>query len=358
MKKYILLYVSMSLLASCGTDKDDTAGYVAIPAEIATPLLFQQLIPEAVMPEDNPLTEEGIALGKRLFYDTRLSLDNSISCASCHKPPEGFSDSRALSIGVDGTPGTRNSMPLVNLAFNFSGNFNWDGSAATLEAQHEGPILSPVEMHNNWPNLTATLDADTSYPLQFEQAFNVTTITKTEVTKALAQFVRTMVSGNSKFDKHLLGEATLTQQEQNGLDVFLDETRGDCFHCHGSPTNPLWTDNAFHNNGLDTSFEDRGRGAFTGDPNQFGQFRSPSLRNLVYTAPYMHDGRFETLEEVVNHYSEGLVFSDTIDPLMKAVGEGGVQLSEEDKADLVAFLRSLSDPSFINNPYYLPTNTP
>ncbi|EDM45520.1 cytochrome C peroxidase [unidentified eubacterium SCB49] len=354
MKKHILLCISLALLTSCGSDESDPVAYVPTPAQIDTPLIFQQLLPAAVIPEDNPLTEEGIALGKRLFYDTRLSLDNSISCASCHKPQEGFSDNNAVSLGVDGTPGTRNSMPLANLAFNYFGNFNWDGSATTLEEQHEIPITSSIEMHNTFADITTMISADASYPLQFEQAFNVTTVTKTEVTKALAQFVRTMVSGNSKFDKYLLGEATLTPQEQNGLDVFLDETRGDCFHCHGSPTNPLWTDNIFHNNGLDTSFEDRGRGNITGDPNHFGQFKSPSLRNLAYTAPYMHDGRFATLEEVVNHYSEGLVYSDTIDPLMKSIAQGGVHLTENDKQDLIAFLLSLSDPTFINNPAFLP----
>lgn len=358
MKKYIVLGIIAFLVISCGKDNDDTLGYIPTPAEIETPLLFQQLIPEAVIPEDNPQTQEGIALGRQLFYDRMLSSDNSVSCASCHRPPEGFSDSRELSLGVDGAIGKRNSMPLVNLAFNYFGNFNWDGSAATLEEQLEGPITSEIEMNNNWPDLTAVLMANPDYALQFEQAFNVTTISKIEITKALAQFLRTMVSGNSKFDRHLLGEATLTPEEQNGLDVFLDETRGDCFHCHGSPTNPLWTDNIFHNNGLDTSFEDRGRGEFTGDPNEFGQFKSPTLRNLAYTAPYMHDGRFATLEEVIDHYSEGLVFSDTIDPLMKAVDEGGVQLTDEDKADLIAFLLTLSDPSFINNPNFLPPNTP
>jgi len=358
MKKLIVIGILSFFFISCGEDKDDTIGYIPTPVQIETPELFQQLIPEAVIPEDNPLTQEGIALGKKLFYDTRLSIDNSVSCAGCHKPQEGFSDARAVSIGFNGEAGFRNSMPLINLAFNYFGNFNWDGSAATLEEQLEGPITSEIEMNNNWPNLTATLQADPDYALQFEQAFNVTTISKTEITKALAQFLRTMVSGNSKFDRHLLGEATLTPEEQNGLDVFLDETRGDCFHCHGSPTNPLWTDNIFHNNGLDTTFEDRGRGEFTGDPNEFGQFKSPTLRNLAYTAPYMHDGRFETLEEVIDHYSEGLVFSDTIDPLMKAVDEGGVQLTDQDKADLIAFLLTLSDPSFINNPAFLPGNNP
>lgn len=176
------------------------------------------------------------------------------------------------------------------------------------------------------------------------------------VTKAIAQFERTLISANSKFDKYTRGEVELTPSELNGLNVFLDEGRGDCFHCHGNPNSPLWTDNIFHNNGLDASFTDRGRGMVTGDPREFGQFKSPSLRNLAYTAPYMHDGRFATLEEVINHYSEGLVYSETIDPLMKTVSAGGVHLTEQDKADLKAFLLSLSDPSFISNPDFQDPN--
>ena len=134
--------------------------------------------------------------------------------------------------------------------------------------------------------------------------------------------------------------------------MFLREDKGDCFHCHGNPNSPLWTDNIFHNNGLDAVFADRGRGAVTGDPREFGWFKSPSLRNLAFTAPYMHDGRFATLDDVIDHYSEGLVDSETIDPLMKSVDEGGVQLSPQDKADLKAFLLSLSEPEFITNPAF------
>ena len=195
-----------------------------------------------------------------------------------------------------------------------------------------------------------TLQASSEYPLLFEQAFGSNTIDSTNVTKAIAQFLRTMISGNSKFDQYLLGAVELTPEEQNGLQVFLDEERGDCFHCHGSPTNPLWGDNQFHNNGLDATITDLGLGGFSGDPREFGLFRSGSLRNLSYTAPYMHDGRFATIEEVIDHYSEGLVYSETIDPLMKNVAEGGAHLTEEDKADLKAFLLTLNDPSFINNP--------
>jgi len=172
------------------------------------------------------------------------------------------------------------------------------------------------------------------------------------VTKAISQFERTLISGNSKFDAYLLGETTLTVQEQNGFNVFMDEAKGDCFHCHGSDNNPLWTDNAFHNNGLDESFTDLGLGNVSGDPADNGKFKSPSIRNLAFTAPYMHDGRFATLEEVINHYSEGLKASSTIDPLMKKVSQGGVGLSTQDKADLKAFLLSLSDIEFVNNPKF------
>ena len=171
-------------------------------------------------------------------------------------------------------------------------------------------------------------------------------------TENMGQFERTLISGNSKFDRFLRGETTLTPEEENGFNVFMDEAKGDCFHCHGSNNNPLWTDNLFHNNGLDKTFSDLGLGAKTGDPKDNGKFKSPSIRNLAFTAPYMHDGRFTTLEEVINHYSEGLQFSSTIDPLMKKVSQGGVQLSAKDKADLKAFLLSLSEVEFINNPSF------
>lgn len=249
-------------------------------------------------------------------------------------------------------------MPLFNLAYNFDERYNWDGSATTLEIQILGPVINEIEMHNTWPNASQTLQQDPTYPEMFNQAFGTATVSKELVTKAIAQFLRTIISGNSRFDQYLAGDVTLTDSEINGLSIFLDEAKGDCFHCHGNQSSPLWTDNIFHNNGLDESFTDRGRGEFTGDPNQFGQFKTPTLRNLVYTAPYMHDGRFETLDQVIDHYSEGLVFSNTIDPLMKTVAEGGVMLSPEEKEDLKAFLVSLSDPSFISNPAYLPSNTP
>lgn len=207
-------------------------------------------------------------------------------------------------------------------------------------------------MANTWQEVVTDLEADASYPELFYAAFAEEGIDSLKVAKAISQFERTLISGNSKFDKFLVGEVQLTAQEENGLAVFLDETRGDCFHCHGNPNNPLWTDNLFHNNGLDSSFTDLGLGKITGDPADNGKFKTPSLRNLTFTAPYMHDGRFETLTEVVDHYSEGLQNSETIDPLMKKVAQGGVQLTDKDKEDLVAFLVTLTDSTFVNDPKF------
>ncbi len=244
-------------------------------------------------------------------------------------------------------------MPLFNMAWNFDEKFFWDGRVNGLQKQAIEPVKDPIEMHNTWMKATESLQSTTEYPELFFAAFGTRKIDSVLVTKAIAQFERTLISSNSKFDKHLLGATTaLTSSELNGFNVFMDETKGDCFHCHGSDKNPLWTDNAFHNNGLDALPSDIGLAKVTGDPSDTGKFKSPSLRNLAFTAPYMHDGRFTTLEQVINHYSQGLKASPTIDPLMKKVSAGGVQLSIQDKADLKAFLLSLSDYEFISNPSF------
>ena len=200
--------------------------------------------------------------------------------------------------------------------------------------------------------ITEKLSQNSEYPLLFEAAFGSISIDSVLVSRAIAQFERTLISANSKFDAYLLGNSNLTMQEINGFNIFMDESKGDCFHCHGSENNPLWTDNKFHNNGLDSSLTDLGLGGVTGDPSDNGKFKSPSLRNLIFTAPYMHDGRFSTIDEVINHYSEGLQNSPTIDPLMKKVAQGGVQLSPQEKANLKAFLLSLTDEEFISNPSF------
>lgn len=323
------------------------------PSPLQIPRLFEDNILNPVIPTNNPQTVEGITLGKKLFFDPILSANNTQACADCHAPENAFSDADRFSDGIDGIRGNRNSMPLFNLAWNYDEKFFWDGSSFSLEHQAFVPVSDLIEMKSSWSQLETELQQHPDYPKLFNLAFGNSTIDSTLVTKAIAQFERTLISSNSKFDKYLLGETNLTPEELNGFNVFMDETKGDCFHCHGSDKNPLWTDNIFHNNGLDATITDLGLGAITGDPSDNGKFKSPSLRNLAFTAPYMHDGRFETLDDVINHYSEGIQNSSTIDPLMKKVAQGGVQLSDQDKADLKAFLLSLSDYEFISNPNFL-----
>lgn len=335
------------ICSSCSNENVET--YTSTPSPLKIPKLFEDNILNPIIPTNNPQTVEGIALGKKLFFDPILSSNNTQSCADCHTPEDAFSDTDRFSDGVDGIRGNRNSMPLFNLAWNYDEKFFWDGRSFSLEHQAFIPVSDPIEMKSSWTQLQAELQQHLEYPTLFQKAFGTSTIDSTLVTKALAQFERALISSNSKFDKYLLGETTLTSQELNGFNVFMDETKGDCFHCHGSDKNPLWTDNKFHNNGLDDNFTDLGLGKVTGDPADNGKFKTPSLRNLAFTAPYMHDGRFTTLDQVINHYSEGLKNSPTIDPLMKKVAQGGVQLSDTDKADLKAFLLSLTDNEFINN---------
>ena len=347
--KQIWFYIfSLFLLMSCSSKEEDV--YIPIPYDLKIPKLFEDKLIAPIIPFDNPLTVEGIALGKKIFSDKILSGNRTISCAHCHRLQEAFSHSLQFSEGANGTFGHRNSMPLFNLAWNFDEFFAWDGQDISLENQAFEPVSNPIEMNADWKNIEKRFNNHDTYPTLFKEAFGTSVIDSNLIVKAIAQFERTLISADSKFDKYLLGEATLTPEEQNGFAVFMDEEKGDCFHCHGSNNNPLWTDNQFHNNGLDASFADLGLGAVTGDPADNGKFKTPSLRNLTFTAPYMHDGRFATLDEVINFYSEGLQLSATIDPLMKNVNEGGVGLSAKDKADLKAFLLTLSDLNFINNP--------
>lgn len=322
--------------------------------QLNIPPLFSQYISSPFIPADNQLTVQGVELGKRLFFERLLSGDGTQSCASCHAPQNAFAENKIFSIGIDGIQGNRNATPLFNMAWNWGNKFFWDGRANSIEQQALGPVVNPIEMHNTWQNAVSTLQNHPQYPSMFAAAFGTNIIDSNLVVKAIAQFERTLISGNSRFDQYLNGQISLTPQEIDGFNVFMTETRGDCFHCHGSASNPLWTDNLFHNNGLDATFSDNGLGNVTGNAADNGKFKTPSLRNLAYTAPYMHDGRFATLDEVINHYSEGLQNSSTISPLLKYIGQGGVQLTPSDKASLKAFLLSLSDSSFVNNPAFRP----
>ena len=245
-------------------------------------------------------------------------------------------------------------MPIFNLAWNLGNKFFWDGRANGLEAQAYGPVVNPVEMHNTWPAAVAALQATGDYPGMFYAAFGTSTIDSVLVVQAIAQFERTLISGNSKFDQYLRGEVALTMAEIRGFDLFRNEAPGgaDCLHCHGDGSNPLWTDNTFRDNGLDLVYTDLGLGLVTGNTSDYGKFRVPSIRNLSFTAPYMHDGRFATIDEVIDHYSTGLQNSPNIDPDMKNIGNGGVQLTPSEKADLKAFLLTLDDYDFVSNPAF------
>jgi cytochrome c peroxidase len=335
------------MLSACRKDEpeEEKPPFSPTPFELVRPDGF----PAPIEPTDNPTTVEGVALGRKLFYETLLSANNTQSCGSCHNQALGFSDNgNKFSTGIDGIQGTRNAQGLVNLAFNL--RFFWDGRAESLEEQALEPIPNPIEMHQRWPDAVAKLKNAKNYKNEFYAAFGTYEFDSLHVAKALAQFMRSMVSYNSRLDKRLRYELNLTPQEMNGFSIYITE-RGDCFHCHNIDGGRLLTDNQFHNNGLDSVFTDLGLGAITGNVFDNGKFLTPSLRNVALTAPYMHDGRFSTLEEVVEHYNSGGKPSATVDPLMKHVGTG-LNLSAQDKAELVAFLKTFTDSTFITNPAY------
>ncbi len=339
----LLFIIILFVGSSCG---DEEPTVVHLPDYDPTPynLEYPDYLPIMEIPADNPMTVEGVALGRRLFYDPILSADSTLSCAGCHKIEYSFTDERQFSVGIDGSEGTRQAMHIVNIGW--MPDLFWDGRSKGAEIQALEPVENPVEMKDTWPNVVNKLTAHLDYPDLFYAAFGEETITKEQVVKALAQFERTLISGNSRYDAIVeRNEGFFTDAEQEGFEIFNTE-RGDCFHCHGGI---LFTDNLMHNNGLDSVFSDLGLEDVTGNPLDRGLFKTPGLRNIELTAPYMHDGRFQTLEEVIDHYSEGLVHSATIDPLMKQIAQGGIQLTQQEKNSLLAFLKTLTDTSFINN---------
>ena len=308
------------------------------PYVIETPSGF----PDMIIPSNNPMTIEGVSLGEKLFKDPILSANNTQACIDCHLQSSSFSDPNQFSTGIDNIQGIRNASALINIGWNTS--FNWDGSSLTLEEQAFEPVTNPIEMHNNWSNVETVLNSDIDYPDLFKAAFNIDYIDSNHVVKAISQYERTLISANSKLDRWLNNEEQLTISELNGYAIFNTE-KGDCFHCHSSQ---LFMDNQFHNNGLDSEpFTDFGRANVTGNTYDNAKFKTPTLRNIEMSAPYMHDGRFATLEEVVEHYDSGGKYSTTVDPLMKKLGVG-LQLTNQEKIDLVSYLKTLTDNEFIN----------
>lgn len=289
--------------------------------------------------QNNPLTQEGFELGRKLFYDPILSRDSTISCGSCHQQAVAFAHAdHQVSHGINDLIGTRNSPGLFNLAW--FPNFMWDGGVNHLEVQPLAPITNPIEMDETMANVLVKLRRNQAYRSLFLSAFDSDSITTQRVMYAMSQFMGAMVSASSRYDQYRQGASTFSTSEVNGLNLF----RAHCESCHKEP---LMTDMQFRNNGLDSEFSsDPGRAMITGLPQDSGLFRVPSLRNVALTKPYMHDGRFSSLSQVLEHYSSGIVASGTLDPHFS---NGSITLTTQEKTDLIAFLYTLTDQRFISD---------
>lgn len=345
LKILISFFIAVIYLVSCS--KTDIVQEEPQPYRLAVPLNF----PAFEDDPHNPLSETGVALGRRLFYDVRLSGNNKISCASCHQQQLAFSDGTALSnMGVSGTKLLRHAPALINLAWARNGLF-WDGGSTNLESQAFGPLSAHDEMAQDLYQLVEELNADGQYPQLFRAAFKQE-VSAAGVVKALAQFQRTMVSANSSYDKYRRNEgAVLSSKELRGLQLVQQK----CQQCHATD---LFTDNSYHNNGLDDDFsiEDhdniyKGRFRVSYHLSDLGAYRTPTLRNIMLTAPYMHDARFASIEAVLDHYSDGVKSSSSLSPELyqKENRAPGITLSAEDKASIIAFLHTLTDADFITN---------
>lgn len=347
-----LFLVMVSVFVGCrkdpGTEPPGTSGYAPpVPSWLEDSTGYRW-----VTPPDNPSTHDGVALGRRLFYENALSDDYSMSCSSCHRQENAFSDTRQFSIGTNGAIGRRQAMALVDLAWD--GLFFWDGRSPSLEAQAFKPVVDHAEMRNTWPTVVARLQADPVYPSLFERAFGTSIIDSVNVVRAIAQFERSLTSFGSRFDRfrYLGDSAALTEAEQRGMTLFMRGAH--CADCHHEP---MMADHGLRNNGLDLVFADQGAAEVTGNPAHAGRFKVPTLRNIEVSPPYMHDGRFSTLEEVVDFYAEDVQLgSPGLDNHMLPWVAGQVQLSTEERADLVAFLKALTDVEFLTNPDFSDPN--
>lgn len=348
-------------LVSCGNEGENP---VSGPTQISleAPDYFPNNI---AMPATNPLTEQGVQLGRMLFYEKKLSADGRISCGSCHQQQKAFSDGKQFSFGVNDSIGDMNAMSLSNL--HWQSRFFWNGRTASLEEQAIQPIEDVREMNLPIGEAVDRLKADGQYPTLFLNAFGTEEITPDLIGKALAQFERTLISANSKFDAWIRNEVQLSPEEQLGLELFfthpdprLQLRGGNCSDCHlgfltaGDPNGFT----GFHNNGLDPDENlTLGLMQVTDNPFDKGKFKAPGLRNIALTAPYMHDGRFRTLEEVLNHYNDHIQNSETLDVLILEASNEllndsdtvKLHLSEEEKAAIIAFLHTLTDQQFITN---------
>ncbi len=353
--KYIQILFLCFLIISCGenTNLEDTA-YNPTPYIVEVPKGF----PPMPIPADNPLTLEGITLGRDLFYDKKLSGNNTMSCSSCHDPHKGFTDGKATSKGIDGINGKRSSMSLVNVGFIKNGMF-WDGRAKSLEDQALRPVEDKIELHTTWPEVEVKLQKDANYPTLFRKAFGIkdkAEITKDLAVKAIAQFERIIVSGgNSRYDKFIRGELKFTDEELMGYILYSDGNKNlstdfQCNHCHQLD---LAEGDAYFNNGLQATanlegFNDLGKGGFTKKLAENGTMRAVTLRNIMLSAPYMHNGSLSTMDEVMEHYMSGGKASPNKDPLISQIKKNN--FTQQNKKALIAFLHTLTDTSYLSNP--------
>ena len=376
----IFLITAASLyLSSCKDDPPDPAPSNTTPYKFPAPKFFPTLLN---IPSDNPTTVEGVRLGRYLFYDGRMSgrthPDSLMSCGTCHHQSNSFECGNDIPnyngrpYGVDGVTKTPHVMlPFINLVYNFSG-YLWSGKVNNNNTALGSPaygvppkpefhlrnieslfwmgLYAPHEMKSDSVRCIAALKSIPypNYPDLFKAAFGTSDITMERCGKAVAQFIRTLISYNSKFDKYMRKEpgAVLTASESRGYDLFISEP-ADCFHCHGPA--PLFTTNLFYNNAKEYIADPGDRHGYTKDTMDKGAYKATTLRNIEFTGPYMHDGRFKTLKEVVNFYATGLVPSPSVSVLMKHLSTGGNQLSDQQQDDLVAFLKTLSDEQFMTD---------
>jgi len=310
------------------------------------------------VPDDNPTTKQGVYLGRMLFYEKKLSLTNTISCSSCHQQSKAFTDGAALSKSVDNTLSSRNAMSLTNLLW--SRKFFWDGRASSLEEQAVFPLTNPHEMGQAMDLSAQKLTQTNQYPVLFKLVFGDDKITPERITKALAQFERTLISCNSRYDQYLKKTYQPWAEESKGMALFMNGPDpqkgirgGNCAHCHGGVKNYM---ELFHNNGLDSIPKDLGIEALTGLASDRGRFKAPTLRNIALTAPYMHDGRFKTLNEVIDHYSDHVKESASLSTFIRGESndKGGKSLNfrAQEKKELIAFLNMLTDSTFITDPRF------
>lgn len=328
-----ILLVALFALSACRREKPKPPADSDIKQTPIT-LDIPRFFPEMLFPADNKMTKERLALGRKLYYDPILSNDGR-SCSQCHFQSEGFTSDPGFPTTV---------LPHVNLGW--SKNFLWKGRK---DQGLENVML--YEVVEFFQTDLSKINADAAYKKAFKEAFGVDEITSKEIAYSLAQFFRSLISGNSKYDQYLRNEVALTQAEMDGMDIFFTET-GDCFHCHGSM---LFTDNDFHNIGLDSVFNGgKGRYDVTGNMSDWGTYKTPTLRNATLRKRFMHDGRFSSLEQVIEFYNSGVhMNSPNIDPLMiLPQKENGLMLTQEQKDNLLAFLKTLTDESFTTNPNY------